>query len=291
MDKSYRLYVDNMDISIWIRNLLVRLGITTLSILMMLACVNLSNADTLKVPPLSEQIVMFLNISQWQELEAGLQVIRAATPEGVELTAFKLSPDNFAFSIETQSDSSGSRVREIGEREGAVIVANAGFFAISNSGNFFPIGYLRLNNNVLSKGWQSDGGVLSFKEDGLHLTPTHEGIPAGEFDAIQSKPMLIEPGGIWAMGSNFGSAKPRTIICKLADGDIILSTVTRAGLSLFETGWIMRSKENGGFFGCDSAIAFDGGRSTQVWYSGDEKYSSSGISPVHNFFVVRNKDN
>lgn len=92
------------------------------------------------------------------------------------------------------------------------------------------------------------------------------------------------------MGSNSGLAKPRTILCTLDDGDVILLTVTRFGLTLYEAGWLMRSKEEGGFFGCDAALAFDGGRSTQVWYSGDEKYSSSGISPVHNFFVVRQKE-
>ena len=247
-------------------------------------------AQTPNLPDEARKVVVSLNASQWQELENGLQVIRAITEDGVVMTSFKISQENFAFSIETQKSDSGSRAKEIGEQEGAVALANAGFFAITSSSALYSIGYLRLNGQVLSKGWPSAGGIVSFKPEGIELTPTHQGIPTGTFDAIQSKPMLIEPGGVWAMGSNAGSAKPRTILCQLEGGDLILSTITRSGLTLYEAGWVMRDTSVGGFFGCDVALAFDGGRSTQIWYSGDEKYSSSGISPVHNFFVVRQKE-
>lgn len=257
------------------------------------AALSVSNnaySQTANLPENSSNVVTALNASQWQELESGLQVIRAMTEDGVVVTAFKISPDDFTFSIALQNSDSGSRVKEIGEQEGAVVASNAGFFAITGSSVLYPIGYLRLNEKVHSKGWPSAGGAVAFKPDGIQLTPSHQGLPAGEFDAIQSKPMLIEPGGKWAMGSNAGSAKPRTILCMLKDGNVILSTVTRVGLTLFEAGWVMRSPTEGGFFDCDTALAFDGGRSTQIWYSGDEKYSSSGISPVHNFFVVRQKE-
>jgi len=250
---------------------------------------NLS-AEELTTPSKTSIVAASLEASQWQQLETGLQAIKAMTESGVALTAFKISPENFTFSIALQDDASGSRAKTVGEQQGAVVIANAGFFATKDDGELYSVGYLRLNTNVISKGWPSSGGVLSLKEDGLQLTPSQDGLPAGEFDVLQSKPMLIEPNGKWAMGSNAGSAKPRTILCTLSNGDVILATVTRAGLTLFEAGWLMRSKVEGGFFGCDAALAFDGGRSTQMWYSGDEKYSSNGISPVHNFFVVRQKE-
>jgi len=213
-----------------------------------------SHSENANTPDDSADAIRALNASQWQELENGLQIIRA-----------------------------------VGEEAGAVVAANAGFFASTGS-RLYSVGYLRLNGEVKSKGWNDAGGILSFKPDGIELIPTHKGIPGGDFDVIQSKPMLIEPGGKWAMGSNSGLAKPRTVICTTTGGDVILSAVTRFGLTLYEAGWLMRSKEDGGFFDCDAALAFDGGRSTQIWYSGDQKYSSSGISPVHNFFVVRQKE-
>lgn len=249
----------------------------------------LAHSQDATAPEGSAAVVRSLNALQWQVLEEGLQVIRATTEDGVEVKAFRISPDNFSFSIELQNDETGSRVKDVAEAAGAVVAINAGFFA-STGTNLYSVGYLRLKGDVKSKGWDSSGGILSLRPDGIKLTPTHQGIPGGDFDVIQSKPMLIEPGGKWAMGSNSGLAKPRTILCTLDDGDVILLTVTRFGLTLYEAGWLMRSKEEGGFFGCDAALAFDGGRSTQVWYSGDEKYSSSGISPVHNFFVVRQKE-
>ncbi len=274
-----------------IRKALNALGSSTLFALVFVLSNHNAYSQTVIAPEETSKVVSSLKASQWQQLESGLQVIRAMTEEGVVMTAFKVSPDSFAFSIALQDDVSGSRVKQIGEQEGAVVATNAGFFAITSSSVLYSIGYLRLNGEVLSKGWPSSGGVVSFKPEGLELSPTHKGLPAGDFDVIQSKPMLIEPGGLWAMGSNSGSPKPRTILCKLGDGNIVLSTITRSGLTLYEAGWVMRSKEDGGFFGCDAALAFDGGRSTQVWFSGDEKYSSSGLSPVHNFFVVRNKEN
>lgn len=268
------------------RNLSVALFFTAA----VLVTVVRAHSEIANTPEASVSVVRALNASLWQELEDGLQVIRAITEDGVEIKAFKISPDNHSFSIELQNGATGSRVKDVAERTGAVVAVNAGFFA-SNESSLYSVGYLRINGAVVSKGWNADGGVISFKPDRIELTPTHNGIPSGDFDVIQSKPMLIEPGGKWAMGSNSGLAKPRTIICTLEDGNVILLTVTRFGLTLFESGWIMRSSEDGGFFGCDAALAFDGGRSTQIWYSGDEKYSSSGISAVHNFFVVRQKEN
>lgn len=242
-------------------------------------------------PERTVTVVSALQAAQWQELENGLQVIRAVTERGVLMTAFRISQEEYDFSIALQENPSGSFVKEIGEQEGALVAANAGFFAASGTGSLYSVGYLRLNGKVYSKGWDSTGGIVSFKPEGVELTPSADGIPQGDFDVIQSKPMLIEPGSRWSMGSNTGGAKPRTILCRLADGDIVLAAITRVGLTLYESGWVMRKKSQGGFFDCDSALAFDGGRSTQVWFSGDEKYSSSGISAVHNFFVVRNKEN
>ena len=244
------------------------------------------------IPPVTSKIVSALDNSSWTRLEDGVDAIRAVTDTGIAMTAFRVSPEQFDFSIVTQGADAGSRAKEIGENEGAVLVTNAGFFAQRLDGSLYPIGFMRLGGEVLSKGWESDGGILTWTGEGdLSLVPTHRGIPKNEIDALQSRPMFIEPGGRWAMASNNQENKNRTIVCKLGNGDIVLAIVTRVGISLFEAGWIMRGQNVGGFFGCDAAMALDGGRSSQVWYSGDEKYSFSGLVPVHNFLVVRAKGN
>ena len=242
------------------------------------------------VPQKSVSVVNSLNQSRWEELEAGLRVIRAVTPEGLTISAFQISGDTYQFSVKLQGDDSGSRAREIGEREGAVLVVNGGFFASTSEGALYPVGYLRLNDEVLSKGWTTAGGVISFKPDSIDLSPTHAGIPQDGHDAMQTKPMIIEPGGKWAMGSNLGEVKRRTLLCRLKNGETLLVVVTRQGLSLYEAGWVLRGKAVGGFFGCDSAVALDGGRSTQIWLSGHEQYSYAGLTPVHSFLVVSKRE-
>jgi len=275
---------------LWIRYLIDGIKAIFYCLFALVAMLPAVKAEDLFAPSASHQVASSLNAAQWKALEDGLDVIRSVSESGVEVTAFRISQDAFSFSVETQTENTGSSAREIGEDQGAVLVSNAGFFAATNDSRLYPIGYLRLGGEVHSKGWSTDGGVLSLNPKGLKLTATHQGIPKHPFDAIQSKPMLIEPGQKWAMGSNSGAPKPRTILCLTKDGDVILTAITRSGLTLYEAGWLMRSRELGGFFNCDSALAFDGGRSTQIWYSGNDRYSHSGISPVHNFFVVRQKE-
>jgi len=242
------------------------------------------------VPRATEPVVKSLKQAGWAELEEGLFLLRTLTPGGVVVTAYRVSPENFEFSIITQSEKTGSRAKDIGEQAGAVLVTNAGFFAINGNSRLYSIGYLRLDGRVLSKGWESAGGTVTFLPDGLSLKPTHEGIPQNDFNVLQSRPMIIEPGANWAMGSNFGAPKLRTLLCTLESGEVILATISRVGLTLFEAGWLLRSVEDGGFFGCDAAIALDGGRSTQLWHSGNPQYSFAGITSVHNFLVVRQRE-
>lgn len=261
----------------------------------LIACLVLSSmpafAQSSQPPTATASVVSGLKQAQWRELEDGLEVIRTITPAGLVLTAYRISPKQFEFSFVTQINDTGSRAKTIGEREGAVLVSNAGFFAVNSSGKLYSIGYLRLNGTVLSKGWNEAGGTITLAENEILLQPTHAGIPQNKYDVLQSRPMLIEPGAQWAMGSNSGTPKLRTLLCTLSDGTVVLATVTRVGLTLFEAGWIFRKPSEGGFFGCDSAIALDGGRSTQIWHSGEPGYSFVGITPVHNFIVVRQREN
>jgi len=260
------------------------------SIVLFLAGAVVANAQTGATPPAAKPALNSLKQASWMELEEGLSLLRILTPQGVVVTAYRVSPKRFEFSVVTQSRKTGSRVKEIGEATGAVIATNAGFFAVNGNNRLYSIGYLRLGGEVLSKGWVSAGGTVTLMPNGLSLKPTHEGIPQNEFDVLQSRPMIIEPGGIWSMGSNSGAPKLRTLLCTLKNGDVILVTISRFGLTLFEAGWLLRSPSDGGYFGCDAAIALDGGRSTQLWHSGNPQYSFSGITPVHNFLIIRQRE-
>ncbi|MEO0327497.1 MAG: phosphodiester glycosidase family protein [Pseudomonadota bacterium] len=249
-----------------------------------------SNAQNLDTPPRAKEVVSAFEQVRWREIAEGFAVLRIITSSGLVATAYRFLPEKFSIELALQSNSSGSRARDIGEREGAIFAINAGFFAKAENGNLYSIGYLRKDGNVLSKGWQSAGGVINFKAgNSISLSPSHAGIPKNSGDALQSRPMLIEPGGRWAMSRNLADRENRSILCRRANSEVIFIVISRLGLSLYEAGWILRDRNDGGYFGCDSAIALDGGSSTQVWVSGEQQVSYSGLSPVHNFLVARFK--
>ena len=123
-------------------------------------------AQSSKAPSAVVPVVESLKQSRWLELQDGLSLLSTITPDGLVLRAYRISPERFEFSVEAQISPSGSHAREIGEGMGAIIVANAGFFAINSSGELYPVGYLRINGNVISKGWREAGGTITFSENG-----------------------------------------------------------------------------------------------------------------------------
>ena len=241
------------------------------------------------VPPRTKMTVEALKAASWEQHEPGLRTLRVSTPAGLVMTAFGIDPERFSFSIEQQSIPEGERVAAVGERTNADIVVNGGFFSIDDDGNLSPVGYLRISGNRLSRGWPDAGGFITLRNGVPGLVPVASGTPKGNFDVLQSKPLMIEPGRKWAMRTNRGNLKFRTLLCIMDNGEIVISTITRGGLSLFEAGWLMRSQKSGGFFDCDSAIALDGGRSTQMWVKERPDWFFSGFSPVQNFLVVRRR--
>lgn len=222
-------------------------------------------------------------------MEPGLRVLRITTVDGLVLTAHGISPEHFRFSIVLQSDPGGERIGSAGNDRGAVLAVNGGFFATTGEGILSPVGYLRVNGNRLSKGWTDAGGFISIENGRVSLSPVAGGTPQGDMDVLQSKPMMIEPGKRWAMRTNQGKLKRRTLLCMKDDGEVVLVIVSRVGMSLYEAGWLMRSPDLGGYFDCASAIALDGGRSSQVYYDGHPEYAVSGFTPVHNFLVVNRR--
>ena len=231
--------------------------------------------------------------SEWKELEPGLSALMAMTGDGLAMTAFRVDPAQFTFAAAVQTKPTGERVDALGTREEAVIAVNGGFFGIlEKSAQLFPVGLLRRAGHDYSKAWNKTGGLLLLAPDGSSgpvILPSGNDVPDSVADIIQSKPLLIEPGGKWAMNSNQEHLRKRMIVCLPEGGEVVLFAVTRGGMSLFEAGWLMRSADEGGVFGCDAALALDGGGSTQIWVDGHEEWSFRGETEVHNALIVRRR--
>ena len=226
----------------------------------------------------------------WQVLEDGLELKEIVSQRGIRIRAFRISLKHFDLGIVLANNAMGERANEIGERSEAVLAVNGGFFGETDTERtLFPVGYLRIGGKVHSQPWQTSGGYLSLSRDGVSIRPSREGPVSGDGDEIQSKPLLIEPGGKWAMNTNQQKLRPRTIVCTFGNDSFLLAVISGSGMSLYEAGWLMRDAVVGGYFGCDAALAMDGGGSTQLWVSSDTSLGIVGETPVNNALVVKRR--
>jgi hypothetical protein len=226
----------------------------------------------------------------WEEIEPGLSLLRTSNAGGLVITAFKIDQKKFRFDIAVQEKPDGERVDTFGPRGDALVAVNGGFFGERESGKgLYSVGLLRLRGKARSPRWKSAGGFILFGDDGIAISPSREEVPEPPSTILQSKPLMIEPGGKWAMNTNQALWRPRTLLCTVKEGEVVLTVLSGSGMSLYEAGWLMRAKADGGYFGCDAAIALDGGGSTQLWVEDREELWVEGETPVHNALLVKRR--
>lgn len=244
-------------------------------------------------PPLATEAVSSLGQSSWEQLAEGIDTIAAATALGTRITALRIDLELYRFEVLRQSGANGERASTMADREGATAAVNGGFFANAN-GVLFPVGMLMDDGVKLSQPWSATGGYLvlpgSAGGETPRIMPSREGLPEWAHEAIQSRPLIIEPGRRWAMRTNDGNQERRTLVCMLDDGKALIMLVTGGGLSLFEAGWILREPRWGGFFDCDAALALDGGSSTQLHVADRPDLAIEGLTRVDNALGVFPRD-
>ncbi len=246
--------------------------------------------DTNSRPARSVEAVEALRQSSWEELETGLASLKANTALGTQVLALKISPEHFRFSIEQQATPKGERASSVAERTGGIIAFNGGFFGQKGQGDLYPVGMLIDDGKAVSSAWSNIGGFLALREDGRpEITLSRAGAPEWALEAVQSKPVLIETGGLWAMRTNGTELERRSLICILPDNNVVFMIISGGGLTLFEAGWLMRSPKWGGYFDCDRAIALDGGGSTQLKVRDHSQLDVSGVTGVQNLLVVHRR--
>jgi hypothetical protein len=241
-------------------------------------------------PPHASEVVGELERASWETVSDDLSLLEVSTALGTRITALRFNLEAYSLAIEQQQKPKGERASRVIERLGAEVVVNGGFFSIGPDEELKPVGMLILDGEARSTAWTRDGGFLALNLEGIpSITLSKEGPPMWAANAIQSKPVLIEPGGKWAMNTNGTDLEARTLFCLLPGKEAALVLVHGGGLTLFEAGWMLRAKKWGGYFGCDSAIALDGGSSTQLSVGGRPDLKISGLSKVQNFVVVKRR--
>ena len=244
-------------------------------------------ANTQGIPLRTLLVSKHLQNVPFEDVLPGVTAIKTIVSNGVALIALRINPGIFRFSVTKQIDPEGNWVEEMGKEQNANIAFNGGFFKISKKSHKIPVGLLIIEDMQYSSAWKKSGGYLVFRDGKISILQTAgNAVPQADI-VLQSKPVLIEPGGTWAMNTNRAIPKKRTLVCIDGDGNFIVVAIVDGGLSLFEAGWLMREKDVGGFFNCDSAIAMDGGRSTQIWVKDRPDLSFGGGTTVQNAVIIQ----
>ncbi len=248
-----------------------------------------SVAEQQTMPPRALLVAEHLRTIAFKPVVPGISALKTIASSGVELFVLRIKPSRFHFGLALQKTHLGEAVADIGKRYGAKVAFNGGFFRIDKQGHKIPVGLLAINNTRYSSTWNKSGGYIVFDGGAITILPTlGNKTPAGEA-LLQSKPVLIEPGAKWAMNTNRGIPKKRTMVCIDSNNDVIVVAIVSGGLSLYEAGWLMRDPKIGGVFGCDSAIAMDGGGSTQIWVEGRPDLSFAGDTVIQNAVIIRQR--
>lgn len=259
-----------------------------LSFVALLAESSLASAqnDAILTPERTRSVVEALGQSEWEALGPGLEGMELMAGS-VGITALRIDPARYSFSIALQSGQDGERVDDFGKQDQAEIAINGGFFGEKEPGKgLFPVGYLKIGKKRYSQAWSRSGGYLVIRDGRPSITPSMDGIPDNANAVLQSKPLLIEPGGVWAMNTNLGNLRRRSLVCLQDDDKVVLVVITGLGMSLFEAGWLMRGSAVGGYFECDAALALDGGGSTQLWLREEKLQNIRGDNAVHNALLI-----
>jgi uncharacterized protein YigE (DUF2233 family) len=103
---------------------------------------------------------------------------------------------------------------------------------------------------------------------------------------LQVGPILVDPGGKFAMKQNDYQRLNRSAICLTKD-DVVIVTLF-GGISLYDFAELFASSPKDGGFGCDSALNLDGGPSTQVSFSdGSASFEQVGRWRISNAIVIQ----
>jgi uncharacterized protein YigE (DUF2233 family) len=241
----------------------------------------------------TEALERTLGKLQWEEIGPGLSVVSALQPEyEISIWAWKLDSKNFTLRIVEEDHETGENVDWLRAQTGLVLGFNGGFFEKDQRGRLTASGLIITEGIIRSRPWsEKQGGVLAVKRDGSLEIVTASAYPFEKLNAayaIQSKPVMIEPGGKWAMLRDDHDMQHRTALCLERNGNAIVVIVGGQGISAFELATLLQRGRVPNIFDCDSAIALDGGPSTQAYFE-PRKTEIPGGWNMHDAIVITKK--
>lgn len=146
----------------------------------------------------------------------------------------------------------------------ATLVVNGGYYSIKNE-RYFPDGLTITNGKAFGRSFAGFGGMLAINQDRAELRwlaqkpyDAYEPLQA----ALQSFPMLVEPGGQLGFGAereNYANAR-RTVIAQDREGRILFIVAPLGYFTLHQLSVYLTGSD----LDLDIAVNLDGGGSTGI---------------------------
>jgi hypothetical protein len=226
-----------------------------------------------------------------ETLAEGLQYRHAAlTSDRITLHAWTFALDRYAPRVVTMPGRNGGSVAAFAKAHGALVAINGGFFDIDARQRLSTSGLLVVDGVRLGEATGKGGsGVLLRRGAALQIVWRSAATSlSGIDDALQSGPVIVEPGGKLGIRSNSFNRLPRSAIC-LTPGHFTLVAVA-GGVSLYELAKVLAARRKDGGFACEVALNLDGGPSTQaIVTTKKSRIHVKGLWKVHNAIVVRRR--
>lgn len=229
----------------------------------------------------------------WEINSKGQERLVVRQPSLLELVAYRFAKGSYRAEIMPAPAATGNTAADMLSSTSAGLVINGGYFNREADGSLKPTGLLIAAGQIIAPltACRACSGVLSEMTGvGQFEIAWAKGyaLATNVGSAVQTGPLLVEPGGKLGINKVGGPQAERSAICLRADAAIVVAVTSR--ITLHELATMLQAAPPGGF-GCERAINLDGGPSTQIATTlfGKLETVGPGSSPVQNFIAFYGK--
>ena len=241
-----------------------------------------------------------------QPVPALLAQLRAAEPEDllpgahysvariadydVNLHVWSFDPARFHLKVRQQAQTGGQSIGDFLTDPGDVLAINGGFFDADSRQRLTPSGLLIADGALIRDVTDKGSGIVFATATGVGIVRRQDFRAAGVEHAVQSGPLLVDPGGKLGIYKEDFDRQRRSAVC--LDGNAVrIVMVEAAACSLLELARVLSSPRDAGGLACEVALNLDGGPSTQAMTRiGSQELALVGRWRIQNALVLSRRE-
>jgi exopolysaccharide biosynthesis protein len=225
----------------------------------------------------------------WEEIGDRLEFRRVRLKAGRQsgdLVVLRLDPQAYRIRVAYDSANPG-RISDWARAVKPVALINGGYFDAEGKATALVI----FDGIPQGASYEGFGGMVVVNSQGdfelrsLRQRPYDPNEPLQQ--AMQSSPMLIQPGGLVSDLDTDEDRSRRTVIARDTSGRILLIACDWAAFTLKELATLLKESD----LDLDAALNLDGGRSTGMFVNTPEmQFTMDSFEPIPLVLVVENKE-